>query len=559
MTALSIKARLVAAFSAFVLCLLAIGAVNLAGVRAVGHRVADLQGSFLPGLGWANDLQSAAGDARSAVFRHIIATDMDDMKAAEAAFGTAITRLDKARALAPTYAGGDETGAAFRRFETGWSTYSGTVPQILQYSNAFAKEAAGALYNQTAAPAMLAALKALDDIAALKTRGAQEASLTLLASSENASFTIAVMIGCATLLALAGGVLFIRSIGAGMRSVIDPMRRLAEGDIDVSVPDMAPRTEIGTIAATLKTFRAALRAKAEAEQAAAAEADAKVRRAQRLDGLARRFEARMADLTAALGTAAAGMEHSAQSMSHTADATNRQAMEVGSAAEQTSANVAAVADASEELSRSIDAIAAKVGESAAMARRAVEDARRTDGSVQQLSQSAERIGNVIALINDIAGQTNLLALNATIEAARAGEAGRGFAVVAAEVKALAGQTTKATEEIAAQVGDIQTATGEAVIAIRSIGEVIGELNRIAGEIAADIDEQGRSAKEIGRNVHQASAVTRTVSGNIGDVRQHADATGRAASAVLDAARDLASRSAEVSREVDGFLSEVKAA
>jgi methyl-accepting chemotaxis protein len=396
-------------------------------------------------------------------------------------------------------------------------------------------------------------------MAVLKTRMAQHSSLEAKTSSDEAAFTILELIGAAILLALAGGVLFTRSISTGIGSVIVPMRRLAEGDLDAPIPDAGTRTEIGQIAETLRTFRSALVAKQEAERAAAQEAEAKMRRASRLDQLARRFETRIADLTSTLSSAAAGMERSAQSMSQTADTTNRQAAEVGSAAEQTSSNVAAVAGASEELSRSIDAIAAKVGESAAMARRAVDDARRTDGSVQQLATSAERIGNVIALINDIAGQTNLLALNATIEAARAGEAGRGFAVVAAEVKALAGQTTKATEEIASQVNDIQTATGETVTAIRSIGQVIGDLSRIAAEIAGDIDEQGISAREIGRNVAQASTVTRTVSGNIDQVRAGADATGQAANAVLDSARQLAAKSAELGREVDGFLGEVKAA
>jgi len=221
--------------------------------------------------------------------------------------------------------------------------------------------------------------------------------------------------------------------------------------------------------------------------------------------------------------------------------------------------VQTVAVATEELSSSIREISEQVAKSSTIAGRAAEEAKRTDATVQALAAGAQKIGDVVALINNIAGQTNLLALNATIEAARAGEAGRGFAVVATEVKALASQTAKATEEIAAQIDGIQAETQQVVTAIKAIGATIGEMNVIASGVAAAMEEQGAATQEIARNVQQAAQGTQVVTGNILDVKRGADETGSAASQVLMAAQELSRHSEDLGREVDTFLSGVKAA
>jgi methyl-accepting chemotaxis protein len=227
--------------------------------------------------------------------------------------------------------------------------------------------------------------------------------------------------------------------------------------------------------------------------------------------------------------------------------------------EQTSLSVQTVATAAEELSSSIAEISRQVSHSAAIAGRAVEDARRTDGIVQMLAQTAGRIGDVVGLIASIADQTNLLALNATIEAARAGDAGKGFAVVASEVKSLASQTAKATEEIGTQITQIQQATRDAVTAIGSIGTTIDEISRIAAGIASAVEQQGAATQEISRSITQAASGTRELPGHLDAARAAVDQTEKLSADVLGAAAELTERSRQVAGQVGQIAGEIKAA
>lgn len=353
-----------------------------------------------------------------------------------------------------------------------------------------------------------------------------------------------------------------------LRGALNQTRLLSFGIFILIVGGLAIASMLGVWLYLARLHRRELDVQSELEQARQAETE-RLRRDQEeqkqrteahremMNALADEFAATVHQAVAAVSRSAQSMRTNAESLSTIAEETNRQSMSVASAAEQAASNVETVAAATEELSASIGEIARQVSESSRISTEAVEEARRTNETIAQLSASAERIGEVVKLIQAIAEQTNLLALNATIEAARAGDAGKGFAVVASEVKNLATQTSKATEDIAGQIDDIQSATGGAVGAIQGIGSTIERINGIVAAIAAAVEEQGAATSEISRNITDATAGTANVANTIGEVTRAAGETGEMAGRVLDEAADLNQQAADLGGHVDSFLEKVR--
>jgi methyl-accepting chemotaxis protein len=337
------------------------------------------------------------------------------------------------------------------------------------------------------------------------------------------------------------------------------MTRLASGDLSAEIKASRSNDEIDQMANALAVFREGIVHANAAAGEQAREQEAKQKHAAMIDTLTRQFNNDADKALASVSSAAEHMKQSAEKMSRVASQAKQQTSTVSTASAQAASNVQTVAAATEELASSINEISRQVGESARIASEVVEQIARSEATVTELAQAANRIGEVVSLINSIAEQTNLLALNATIEAARAGEAGRGFAVVASEVKSLANQTAKATEGITSQVAAIQGSTGEAVDTIKGIGQIIQQMAEIANSVAAAVKEQGTATAEIARNVQQAATGTKEVSSNIAGVSAAAEESGKTAEDVLESTERLTKESEALSGEVGRFLNRIKAA
>jgi len=388
---------------------------------------------------------------------------------------------------------------------------------------------------------------------------AKDYGVSLYQAAQRALILQLIFLAAALGLAVLSMVAVSRRVIKPLQAIKDAMLKVAAGDLTVEVPFMQRRDEIGALAGALGTFKqnAVEKERIEAEQRERNSRGAS--RQQAIESHIAAFELQVREALDTLTGASDQMSQTSESMSAVAGQTTSQVQMAAKASGDASANVQSVAVASEELSASINDISRQVSHAANIASRAVDQARQTDVTVQGLSETASKIGDVVSLINAIAGQTNLLALNATIEAARAGEAGKGFAVVASEVKSLASQTAKATEDISQQIAAVQRVAQDAMEAIKGIGGTIAEVSEVATAIAAAVEEQGAATQEITRNTQQAARGTEDVSKNIAGVTEGADATGASAQNVKLAADALGIQAQQLRGQVNDFLGKIRAA
>ncbi|GJD98564.1 methyl-accepting chemotaxis protein [Methylobacterium isbiliense] len=559
LTDLRLKAKLLLAFALVVGAALACSAVSLVTLRAVDEANQQRDHTYKV-LSQIEALTAAVVGQEASLRGYLLSADARFLKLYHDGTKHYATALAAARALvAEDPAQGerlDEIDALARKWREQLA-----AREIALMDDEATRGEARQMEASGAGKRWMDALRETASEAVEAERGLMETRGSAAGEAMRRAYT-ALAVGVAAMLAAAllGILLLDRAVSRPIRVMTGLMQRLAEGDATAAVPFRDRREEVGAMARTVQVFKDNLmRTRALEEETAFARAGAEEQRRRATRDLADTFEREVGGIIRTVSSAAADLQDTARSLSATAAETAGRSTSVASAAEEAAVNVNMVAAAAEELSASVGEIGRQVTSSASLAQTAVGEADDTAHFVRDLSQAAARIGDVVGLIASIAGQTNLLALNATIEAARAGEAGRGFAVVAAEVKNLAGQTAKATDEIGQQIGQIQGATSEAVSAIARITARIQEISTVATTIAAAVEQQGAATQEIVRNVGQAAAGTSAVTDTITGVALAADGTGAAASQMLSSASALSDRSEHLGREVARFLATVRAA
>jgi methyl-accepting chemotaxis protein len=559
---ISIRAKIISVVAFLLVAMAGMGLLAVMKMRSMNANTVDITTSWMPSVRVLGDLRAGVITYRNVIREHMLSETLDEKLAMEKTLATVIEANAKFR---KTYEGmitSPEERALYGEWSKLWEEYKKGTQEVMALSRKDANKVpheAHELNTKTVNKIGLQADEVLRKDIELNTKGGDQAAQDAADSYNYAFMLVSIILGAAVIIGIAVGFYLVRDVSSGINSIIEPMQALGKGELSAEVPHRGEKTEIGAMAEVLQIFKEALIAKKAADQAAAADAEAKIERGRRVDNITREFETMIGEIVQTVSSASTQLEASASTLTSTADRSQRLATTVAGASEEASTNVQSVASATEEMASSVGEISRQVQESARMAGDAVGQARTTTERVSELSKAASRIGDVVELINTIAGQTNLLALNATIEAARAGEAGRGFAVVASEVKALAEQTAKATGEIGQQISGIQAATNDSVGAIKEISSTIERLSEISSAIAAAVEEQGAATQEIARNVQQAAQGTQQVSSNITYVQRGATETGTASSQVLSAAQMLSNDSNRLKTEVSKFLTNVRAA
>jgi methyl-accepting chemotaxis protein len=557
---MSIRNKVIGAFGVVLITALALGGFAIDRLATVNGSAAEVRDNWLPATGWLGEISTSLERYRQLQASHVMATAAADKDREESALKETLQAFEKTwRLYEPTVTTPTEL-AFVASIKKGWSAYLDDGKQLIELSRKNQSEAATALFTGKLRSDFGQIRKTLQtDLAFNVDEGKKEADKGAEVY-RSGRFWILVTLALAALLCATMGFMIILGVARPITAMTEAMRRLAGGEMSAEIPGVDRKDEIGKMASAVLVFKDnALETERMRHDQQKAERIAIEQRKQDMQKLADAFEGAVGEIVKTVSSASTELEASASTLSTTAERAQQVATAVAAASEEATTNVQSVASATEELSSSVNEISRQVQESARVANEAVDQARATNDRVGELSKAAARIGDVVELINTIAGQTNLLALNATIEAARAGESGRGFAVVAAEVKALAEQTAKATGEIGQQISGIQAATAESVGAIKQISGTIEKLSEISQTIAAAVEEQGAATQEISRNVQQAAQGTHEVSSNISEVQRGAGDTGTASSKVLSAAQSLSRDSNRLKAEVERFLHTVRAA
>ena len=556
---LSIRIKLIALVSGLLVALGFLGAFAISEMNTINRTTQEIRANWLPGVRLLGEMRTQAARYRAVLRDYLTGPDEPEMAdiqknldARERDFVKAFDAYSKLVTSPTEQAMYEDLGKEWKNFRAGADE---VITAARKYDFAQARE-----LNATKVVKVGRAMDgALARIVALNDKGADSAGERATSDYRKGFMIVIAALGFLILIGAGAAFLIVRDIASGIASVVKPMEMLAQGDLSPEIPHQGEKNEIGKIASTLQVFKDALIAKKAADLAAADEATAKMKRAEMIGTITHRFETMVGELVASLAAASTEMESSAGTLTEAATTTARLSTSAAAGSRNISDSIESTAAATEEITASVSEIGRQVQESSRVARRAVEQAEKTNSSISDLSNAAARIGDVIKLITAVAEQTNLLALNATIEAARAGEAGRGFAVVASEVKALASQTAKATDEISAQIAGMQAATDGSVATIKEISATIDQMSEISSAIAAAVEQQGTATEEIARNVRQAAELCAQVALNIDDVNRGNAETGTASSQVFSAAQSLAQESTRLESEVQNFLNEIRAA
>ncbi|MBK1664629.1 methyl-accepting chemotaxis protein [Rhodospirillum rubrum] len=553
---LSVGRKLILVFSIIFLMVAGLGGFAIKALSDMNRAATDVTETRLPAVEKARSLQFLVSSLRTNQMAYMVAQG-DDFDATREAVESIEEVIYDTRESYEKQMSSPEEREAYGVFTDNFAGFSASLTRIAQLSQAGRIDEARALTWGESKPFYLALVKSTDRLTELSQKQAAVASAHIDHTNKVARIGIIAALIAVLIIAAVAGALLRRTIAAPLLALRATMERLARDDTAVEVPGHERKDEVGAMARAVLVFKDGMIESEKLRARENAERIGKEERANTLAVLTHDFDTQASSVINDVAEAAGAMQVTASQLTQAADSTAEQSTAVAAAAQEASTNVQTVAAAAEELTSSIGEISRQIAQASQVSQKAVDQAAHTTGIVGGLEQAARRIGEVVAMINDIASQTNLLALNATIEAARAGDAGKGFAVVAGEVKSLANQTARATDDITQQIGSVQTATGAAVEAINDIATTIGEINEISANIAAAMEQQGAATQEIARNVEQAATGTDQVTRNIHGVNRTVDETGHSAQEVLNAATRLRDESAAMQTLVTTFLDKVR--